>query len=101
MGIGSKLSQLLDANGTNANELANKIGVSPQTIYSMIKRDSKKADIDVLLKIADSFGVNAEYFVDDEDAPHPIAAHFDGSEYTEEELEKIKEYAAFIKANRK
>ena len=65
MGIGSKLSQLLDANGTNANELANKIGVSPQTIYSMIKRDSKKADIDVLLKIADSFGVNAEYFVDD------------------------------------
>ena len=97
MGIGSKLSQLLDANGTNANELANKIGVSPQTIYSM----SKKADIDVLLKIADSFGVNAEYFVDDEDAPHTIAAHFDGSEYTEEELEKIKEYAAFIKANRK
>ena len=57
MGIGSKLSQLLDANGTNANELANKIGVSPQTIYSMIKRDSKKADIDVLLKIADSFGI--------------------------------------------
>ena len=101
MGIGSKLSQLLDANGTNANELANKIGVSPQTIYSMIKRDSNKADIDVLLKIADSFGVNAEYFVDDEDAPHTIAAHFDGSEYTEEELEKIKEYAAFIKANRK
>lgn len=101
MGIGSKLSQLLDANGTNANELANKIGVSPQTIYSMIKRDSKKADIDVLLKIADSFGVNAEYFVDDEDAPHTIAVHFDGSEYTEEELEKIKEYAAFIKANRK
>jgi len=101
MGIGSKLSQLLDANGTNANELANKIGVSPQTIYSMIKRDSKKADIDVLLKIADSFGVNAEYFVYDEDAPHTIAAHFDGSEYTEEELEKIKEYAAFIKANRK
>ena len=101
MGIGSKLSQLLDANGTNANELANKIGVSPQTIYSMIKRDSKRADIDVLLKIADSFGVNAEYFVDDEDAPHTIAAHFDDSEYTEEELEKIKEYAAFIKANRK
>lgn len=101
MGIGSKLSKLLDANGSNANELANKIGVSPQTIYSMIKRDSKKADIDVLLKIADTFGVNAEYFVDDEDTPRTIAAHFDGSEYTEEELEKIKEYAAFIKSNRK
>lgn len=42
MGIGTKLSELMEANGTNANELAKKIGVSPQTIYSMIKRDSKK-----------------------------------------------------------
>ena len=66
MGIGSKLSKLLELNGTNANELANKIGVSPQTIYSIIKRDSKKADIEVLLKIADELGVTAEYFVYDE-----------------------------------
>ena len=66
MGIGSKLSKLLEVNGTNANELANKIGVSPQTIYSIIKRDSKKADIEVLLKIADELGVTAEYFVYDE-----------------------------------
>ena len=30
-----------------------------------------------------------------------MAAHFDGDEYTEEELNKIKEFAAFVKANRK
>lgn len=65
MGIGNKLTKLLSATGTNANELANRIDVSPQTIYSMIKRDSKKADIEVLLKIADFFGVTAEYFVYD------------------------------------
>lgn len=35
------------------------------------------------------------------DEPQTIAAHFDGDEYTEEELEKIKEYAAFVKASRK
>ncbi len=101
MGIGIKLSKLLDSNGTNANELANKIGVSPQTIYSMIKRDSKKADIEVLLKIADTFGVTAEYFVDEDEQPQTMAAHFDGDEYTAEELNKIKEYAAFIKSTRK
>ena len=65
MGIGSKLSKLMDMNDTNANELARKIDVSPQTIYSIIKRDSKKADIEVLLKLADTLGVTAEYFVDD------------------------------------
>ena len=48
MGIGSKLSKLIEANNTNPNELARKVGVSPQTIFSIIKRDSKKADIEVL-----------------------------------------------------
>lgn len=99
MGIGNKLSKLLEINGTNANELANKIGVSPQTIYSMIKRDSKKADIEVLLKIADTFGVSAEYFVYDE-KPQTIAAHFDGDEYTEDELDEIRQYAEFVKSRR-
>lgn len=42
MGIGTKLSELIEANGTNPNELAKKIGVAPTTIYSIIKRDSKK-----------------------------------------------------------
>ncbi len=32
--------------------------------------------------------------------PHTIAAHFDGDEYTEAELDKIKEFAAFVKTNR-
>ena len=30
-----------------------------------------------------------------------IAAHFDGEEYTEEELEEIKQFAAFVKDRRK
>ena len=33
--------------------------------------------------------------------PLTIAAHFDGDEYTEAEIEKIKEFAAFVKASRK
>lgn len=36
-----------------------------------------------------------------DEEPQTIAAHFDGDEYTEEELDKIREYAAFIKSNRK
>lgn len=101
MGIGKKLQTLIEQNNTNVNELAKKVGVAPTTIYSMINRDSKKADISVLLKIADVLGVNAEYFGDEQDVPLTIAAHFDGDEYTEDELTKIREFAAFVKANRK
>ena len=64
MGIGAKLDKLLKERGSNPNELAAKIGVSAQTIYSMIKRDSKKADIEVLIKISEELGVEPEYFCD-------------------------------------
>lgn len=101
MGIGNKLSKLLELNNMNPNELARKVGVAPTTIYSMIKRDSKKADIEVLLKIADILGVTVEYFVDEEVKPTTLAAHFDGDEYTEEELDEIRQFAEFVKNRKK
>lgn len=66
MGIGLKLEKLIKERNTNVNELAQKIGVAPTTIYSMIRRDSKKADIEVLFKISKELGVDAEYFCDAE-----------------------------------
>ncbi len=99
MGIGSKLSKLMKEQNTNANELAQKVGVAPTTIYSMITRDSKKADIEVLIKIARTLGVTAEYFCEDEE-PTTIAAHFDGDEFTESELAEIKKFAQFVKERR-
>lgn len=97
MGIGTKLTELMDIHQTNANELARKVGISPQTIYSMIKRDSKKTDVDVLSKLAQALGVKLEYFVEDNNEPVTIAAHFDGDEFTEEELDEIRQFAAFVK----
>lgn len=64
MGIGLKLDALIKERHINASELAQQVGVAPTTIYSMIKRDSKKADIDVLLKIAHVLDVDVAYFGD-------------------------------------
>ncbi|MBP3567964.1 MAG: helix-turn-helix transcriptional regulator [Lachnospiraceae bacterium] len=103
MGIGVKLSRLMKERNTNANELALKANVPAQTIYSLIRRDATKVDIDSLIRIARALDVTAEYFCSDElhDAPAVIAAHFNGDEYTTEELDRIKEFAAFVKATRK
>lgn len=38
---------------------------------------------------------------DEPEEPQTIAAHFDGDEYTEEELDEIKKFAEFVKAKRK
>lgn len=65
MGIGAKLQKLIEEKNTNVNELANRAKVSASTLYSIIKRDNTKADIDVLLAIAKVLGVPVEYFSDD------------------------------------
>ena len=97
MGIGIRLTELMEIKQTNASELAKKIGISKQTIYSLIKRDSTKADIELLSKLAHGLGVSLDAFVDSDDEPTTIAAHFDGDEFTEEELDEIRQFAAFVK----
>ena len=62
MGIGKTLSDILDEKSRNPNELADKIGESPSTIYSIIRRDNMKVDIAVLAKICSELGVDMERF---------------------------------------
>lgn len=100
MGIGNKLNDLLTERHMTVTELSRKINVAPTTIYSIIQRNNKKVDIDVLLDIADVLGVDAEYFRDSPKS-QTLAAHFDGTEFTEAELEEIKQFAEFVKNKRK
>ncbi|WP_405320113.1 helix-turn-helix domain-containing protein [Frisingicoccus sp.] len=101
MGIGSKLTKLMKERNTNANELSSKAGVPATTIYSLIKRDSNRVDIDSLIKIARALGVTAEYFCnEDQPTPTTIAAHKEDGSFTPEELEKIEEYKKLLIAAR-
>lgn len=65
MGIGDKLQDLILKRKTNVNELAIRAKVSPSTLYSIIKRNSTKADIDILIRIANILGVPVDYFSDE------------------------------------
>lgn len=65
MGIGKTLSDILKDKNSNPNELADKVGVSPSTIYSIIKRDNMKVDITVLAKICKCLNVSMELFYSD------------------------------------
>lgn len=63
--IGSTLQAVLNEKKTNVNELAKAIDVSPQTLYSIIKRDNMKIDFEILLKICEALDVPAERFYND------------------------------------
>ena len=45
---------------TNANDLAQRIGVRASTIYSLIQRDSNRIDINLIVKIARALGVDTD-----------------------------------------
>lgn len=89
MKIGEKLQALIIEKGTNANELAQRANVPTSTMYSIIKRNNTKADIDVLIRIANILGVPVEYFSEEQSVWSPSANQ---AEFTEEEVALIKKY---------
>ena len=68
MGIGAKLQKAIDNNKTNVNEVAKRANVNPSVLYSIIRRNSKSVDINVLITIASILGVPVEYFGDNYNA---------------------------------
>ena len=90
MKIGEKLQGLMVAKGTNANELAQRAGVPASTLYSIIKRNNTKADIDVLIRIANILGVPVEYFGEEESIWS--SAGKKAFELSEAEVDVIKKY---------
>lgn len=65
MGIGKTLSEILNEKNVNPNELAERLAITPSTIYSIIKRDNMKVDITVLARICKELDVPMERFYDE------------------------------------
>lgn len=87
-------------------ELADALGISKSSI-NMYERGERQPNFEILESIADYFNVDIDYLLGRTNKttkiinPNTMAAHFDGDEYTEDELNRIKEFAAFVKASRK
>ena len=76
------------------------------TLDSILKRGVANSNITNVLKITRELGLDAEKLVDGEickSSPEPttLAAHFEGNEYTEDELNEIRQFAEFVKNRRK
>lgn len=76
------------------------------TLDSILKRGIANSNITNVLKITRELGLDAEALVDGKicktsTAPTTLAAHFDGDEYTEDELDEIRQFAEFVKNKRK
>ena len=85
--------------------LSDKVGISKSTLQRYETGYIKNMPVDKLEDIANALQVSPAYLMgwtnEVVDQPITIAAHFDGTEYTEEQLDRIKEFAKFIKQENK
>ena len=80
-------------------EVADNIGVAKST-NSLYESGNREPNVQTIKKIADTLNVSADDLLGLSPEPTTIAAHFDGDEYTEDELEDIRAYAEFVRNRR-
>lgn len=86
--------------GKSQKEVAENIGVAKST-YSLYESGNREPNVETIKKISDCLNVSADTLLGLDLASMTIAAHFDGTEYTENELEEIRQFAEFVKNKRK
>lgn len=86
--------------GMTQKEVADAIGVAKST-YSLYESGNRGLNVMLIKKLANVLKVSADELLGIDDSQSTMAAHFDGKEFTAEELDKIREFAAFVKTSRK
>lgn len=79
-------------------DLAEQIGVAKST-YSLYESGNREPNVQTIKRIADALNVSADELLGIDEVA-TLAAHFDGNDYTEDELDEIKQFAAFVKSKR-
>ena len=64
MPFGANLKKLLEIKGMSVTELANRTGINRGTIYSYLRRDTKKVDPAIIKKLIDVLGEDANILYD-------------------------------------
>lgn len=102
--MGQRIKRLREELKMSQSTLAELVGYKDKTAIAKVEAGKVDLPQSKISSFAKVLKTNTSYLfgdLDNIDEPQTIAAHFDGDEYTEEELEKIKEFAAFVKQSRK
>ena len=99
------LRKLMEQKNMKVADIVKISGLPYSTVKAILERGAEKAGYINVCKICNALGISAdelEKMVADQNyQPTTLAAHFDGEEYTESELEEIKNFAEYIKTKRK
>lgn len=103
MTIGDRIKKSREENKMTQEELAKYINSTKQTIYKYENNIITNIPSDKVESIAKALGVSPSYLMGwekHEEEIHTLAAHHDGEEWTEEELQAIEEFKQFVLSKR-
>lgn len=88
--------------GLSQKEVAEAVGVAKST-YSLYESGNREPNVQTIKKIASVLNTSADELLGINTPSHTpvLAAHFEGDQYTEEELEEIRQFAEFVKNRNK
>ena len=84
MSFTDKLDELMAEKGINKSILSKEAGIPYTTIAGFYTKGTDNIKLSTLKKLSTT-----------------LAAHFDSEEYTEDELNEIRQFAEFVKGKRK
>lgn len=100
--LGDILKRIREEKNLTQEDISEILKVKRQT-YSAWERNVSSPDIDTVDFLADYYGVSVDYLLGKTSIKTPIetiAAHHDGEEWTEEELEDIEKFKEFVRMKR-
>lgn len=103
--FGQILKTLRVKRGLSQKAFAEIFHIAQNTV-SQYENGDRKPDIDFLKNISDFFDVSVDYLLGvkkekDHYVPETIAAHFDGDEYSDEDLRDIEKFLDYLKSKKK
>lgn len=100
--MGLRIKSLREEKRMSQSTLAELVGYKDKT--AIAKVESGKVDLpqSKISSFAKALNTTTSYLFADnvQEKPQTIAAHFDGDEFTEAELEEIRKFAEFVKSKR-
>lgn len=99
-----KLDKLMEENNLNKHSLSVQCGIPYTTIDGFYKKGTDNIKLSTLRKLSDFFDCSLDYLADDNVTERnnieTLAAHHEGEDFTEEELEEIERFKEFVRARR-
>lgn len=98
------IKKLREAKGMSQDELAELTGYSDRSSIAKIEKGLVDLPQTKILSFAKALGVSPSQLMgwsETENKPQTLAAHFEGEDFTEEEIEEIMKFAEFVKNKRK